>query len=80
MAKGFNVDFSEDKEPIDELGDNPGPLEADAAAARSELEDAELPGLPREFTDCGSPGALQDAATSTGSPWELVFSLPFDKT
>lgn len=46
LALGFNVDFSEDKEPSDELGDKPRPPEAETAPAHSELEDAELPGRP----------------------------------
>lgn len=46
FAWGFNVDFSEDNEAIDELGDNSGPLVAEVAAAQSELQDAELPGRP----------------------------------
>ena len=54
------MDFSEDNEPIDELGDSAGPLGAVVAAPDSEADDAELPGLPREFkgsvTMCTLPG------------------------
>lgn len=78
LAWGFNVDRSEDKEPTDELGDKPGPLEAEAETAHSELDDTELPGLPWEFIDCGSLGALLGAGTSGCSQGELVFSLLFD--
>jgi hypothetical protein len=80
LAWGFNVDFSEDNEPIDELGDKPGPLEAGKAPARSEFDDAELPGRPREFTGCISTAPLADATPSNSWPGELVFLLFFEKT
>lgn len=41
LALGFNVDFSED--PMEELGDRPGPLETEPAAIHSEVDDAEVP-------------------------------------
>lgn len=49
LARGFNVDFSEDNDPIDELGDKPRPFKAEGAPTHSEVDDVELPGRPREF-------------------------------
>lgn len=36
LALGFNVDFSEDNDPMEELGDRSGPLETEPAALHSE--------------------------------------------
>ena len=47
LARGLRVDFSEDRDPTDELGDNAGPLEV--PAAHSEFNDTEQPGRPLEF-------------------------------
>jgi len=44
LAYGFRVDFSEDREPTEELGDRPGPE-----------VDVQLPSLPRAITDFVSP-------------------------
>lgn len=43
LALGFNVDFSEDNDPMEELGDRSGPLETEPAALHSEVDDAEVP-------------------------------------
>ena len=75
---GFSV-FSEDNEPTDEFGDKRGPLDAETAPTQSEFDDVELPGRPREFTDCVSPVTLLEAGPSESSPEELVFSATFDK-
>lgn len=77
LALGFSVDFSEDKEPSDELGDKPRPPEAETAPAHSELEDAELPGRPWEFTVCVCTCALP--VTGPSNSLEFVFSWPFDE-
>lgn len=62
FAWGFSVDFSEVNDPIDELGDKPGP-EAEAAPKRSEFDDAELSDRPlREITGCVSAALLVDGA------------------
>ena len=45
LAFGFRVDFSEVRDPIEELGDKPGALATEFAAMRSDIEDVELPGL-----------------------------------
>ena len=75
LAWGFSVDFSEDNEPTDELGDKTGAVEAGAAPTQSEVDDVELLGRRREFTDCVSPWVLPDtggpSVTSAGEP---VFS------
>ena len=52
FAFGFNVNFSEDNEPTDELGDNPGPPEAEAPPPHSDVDDAELSGWTRELAYC----------------------------
>lgn len=75
FALGFNVDFSEDSEPMDELGVRAGPLGAVVAAPVSEVDDAELPGRPREFLGSVSTCTLPDLS-SKSSP-ELVFSTTF---
>lgn len=64
LAWGFNVNFSEDNEPIDELGDKPGLLETETAPIQSEFDDVELPGRPREFEGCTSRAPLRDGAPS----------------
>lgn len=63
FALGFRVDFSEDSEPTDELGDKPGP--EDAAVPPTESNPY---GVPREFTDFVSPLTLPDAEPSIKSP------------
>jgi hypothetical protein len=45
LAFGFKVDFSEVRDPIEELGDKPGALAIEFAAMRSDVDDVELPGL-----------------------------------
>lgn len=79
LAWGFRVDFSEDNEPTDELGDKPGPLETETVPTQSEFEDAELTGGPWEFIGWTSPTPLADGVTSKGSA-ELVFSQVFEET
>lgn len=44
LACGFSLDFSDDKEPTEELGDKPEPPDVDAATAKSDLDDTKLPG------------------------------------
>lgn len=46
LAFGLSVDFSEDKEPIEELGDRIGRLDAEEAGEFSEFLEMELPGHP----------------------------------
>lgn len=70
MALGFRVDFSEDSEPIEELGDRLGPENVATPARRSEPDDVQLSNLPREFKD---PGSL------VNSPSDPVFPSVFDK-
>lgn len=72
FALGFNVDFSEDNDPIDELGDKAGALEAVLAALVSDVDDVELPGRPREFMGSVTRCTLPDLSSKC-SP-ELVFS------
>lgn len=79
FALGFSVDFSEDNEPTDELGDNPGPPEAEATAPHSEVDDAELLGRTRELADCAVPCDFKDLDTSDGSVEELIFSWALDE-
>lgn len=74
LALGFSPDFSEESEPIDELGDNPGALAVGTAFPQSEVDDAELPGRARETTGWVAPCILRDAAFSDSSLEELVFS------
>jgi hypothetical protein len=45
LAFGFKVDFSEVRDPMEELGDKPGALATEFAAMRSDVDDVELPGL-----------------------------------
>lgn len=47
----MSVDFSEDKEPIEELGDSIGRFDAGEAAEFSEFLEMELPGHPQELSD-----------------------------
>lgn len=76
---GFSVDFSEDNEPIDELGDKPKPPDAETVPTQSEFDDVELSGCPREFAECISPTALLEAGPSESLLEELGFSLTLDK-
>jgi hypothetical protein len=45
LAFGFKVDFSEVRDPIEELGDKPGAHATEFAAMHSDVDDVELPGL-----------------------------------
>lgn len=74
FALGFSVDLSEDNEPTEELGERPGPEGAAKPPTRSEPDDAELPGLPREFTDFVSSLTLPEAEVSITSLGDPVFS------
>lgn len=49
LAFGLSVDFSEDNEATDELGDSPRPAEVDVTPPRSEADDAELLVRAREL-------------------------------
>jgi hypothetical protein len=42
LAFGFKVDFSDVRDPIEELGDKPGALAIEFAAMRSDVDDVEL--------------------------------------
>jgi len=75
FALGFNVDFSEDSEPTEELGDSAGALGADAAVPPSDISDAELTDLPRDLVVSAATGTLPDLS-SVGSP-VVVFSSTF---
>lgn len=69
FALGFRVDFSEDSEQTDELGDKPGTEDAAMPPTKSDPD-----GIPREFTDFVSPLALPDAEPSIKSPCDPIFS------
>lgn len=69
FALGFRVDFSEDSEPTDELGDKPGPEDAAGTPTESDTY-----GVPREFTDVVSPLTLPVAEPSIRSPCDPIFS------
>ena len=69
IALGFRVDFSEDSEPTDELGDKPRAEDAGMLPTKSDPDC-----VPREFTDFVSPLALPDAEPSTKSPCDPIFS------
>jgi len=73
LALGFKVDFSEVRDPIEELGDKPGALAAEFAAMRSDVDDVELPGLWEEVTGSVAEGCLTDTFKSGVSrdlnPW-----------
>lgn len=69
FALGFRVDFSEDSEPTDELGDKPRAEDAGMLPTKSDPDC-----VPREFTDFVSPLALPDAEPSTKSPCDPIFS------
>lgn len=59
LAWGFRVDFSEEKEPTDELGDNPGRLEDETAAlpTLSEVNEVVVPfNLPEDASTDNSIG------------------------
>lgn len=79
LALGFRVDFSEDNEPTEELGDRPGPEDAVTPLTQSEPVDVELAVLPREFKAFVSPLPLPDDEPSVKSPGKPVFSEVFDK-
>ena len=78
LAWGFKVDFSEENEPIDELGDKPGQLEVGATAPNSEVDDAELPGHPGDVADCDAPCVFTGAASAESSLGKLIFSRHLD--
>ena len=78
FALGFNVDFSEDSEPTEELGDNAGALGADVAAPPSGVSDAELPDLPRDLVVSVAACTFPDLS-SEGSP-VVVFASAFVET
>ena len=67
LAFGFRVDFSEVRDPIEELGDKPGALATEFAAMRSDVDDAELPGLWEEVTGSIVEGYLTDNVESSVS-------------
>lgn len=73
LAFGFRVDFSEVRDPIEELGDKPGALAAEFAAMRSDADDVELPGLWEEVKGSVAEGCLTDTVKSGVSgdlnPW-----------
>ena len=73
LAFGFRVDFSEVRDPIEELGDKPGALATEFAAMRSDIEDVELPGLWEDVTGSTAEGCLTDTVESGVSgdlnPW-----------
>lgn len=70
MAFGLSVDFSEDNEATDELGDNPRPAEVEVPPPRSEADDAELLVRTRELaTPCASESLKK-----------LPLSWPLDET
>lgn len=76
---GFRVDFSEDSEPSEELGDRLGPEYVATPATRSEPDDIRVSNLPREFTDFVSQLALPDSEPPVNSPCDPVFSSIFDE-
>lgn len=68
LACGLSVDFSEDNEATDELGDSPRPAEVEVAPPRSEADDAELLVRARELA---VPCASGHAVPSDNSMKEL---------
>jgi hypothetical protein len=67
LAFGFRVDFSEVRDPIEELGDKPVALATEFAAMRSDVDDAELPGLKEEVTGSIVEGCLTDTVETNVS-------------
>lgn len=67
LALGFNVDFSEDNDPTEELGDRPAPPETEPAPTQSEVDDAELPGRREGFAASLAEDNLPDIAESKDS-------------
>lgn len=77
LAFGFRVDFSDVRDPIEELGDKPGALATEFAAMRSDVDDAELPGLWEEVTGSPAEGCLTDIVESGVS--EYLKTWPEDE-
>lgn len=73
FALGFRVDFSDDNEPTDELGDKRGPEDAATPPIESDPRD-----VPRKFTNFVSTLPLPDAEPSINSPGDPVFWWDFD--
>ena len=72
LALGFNVDFSENNDPTDELGDR-GPPETEPEPTCSEVDDVEQPGRREVFTASLAEVNLPDIAESEDSPAGHLF-------
>ena len=76
LACGLSVDFSEDNEATDELGDSPRTMEAEVPPPRSEEDDAEL--LVRAREDA-IPCATGHEVPAGNSLKKLPLSGPLDE-
>lgn len=79
FALGLRVDFSEDSEPTEEVGDSPGPEDAVTPLAESEPVDVELTVLPWISEEFVSPLPFPDDEPSIKSPGKPVFEGDFDE-
>lgn len=61
------MDFSEDNDPMEELGDKPGHVETDPAPRRSEADDAELQGRRERSEGSVDVDIFPVTASSEGS-------------
>lgn len=77
FALGFRVDFSEDSEPSEELGDRLGPEYVATPATQSEPDDILVSNLPREFKGFVSQFALPVSEPLVNSPSDPVLSSTF---